>query len=551
MRHTRDTLLLFTAMVLIVALPVCTAAQTLSGVVREVSNARAVAGAVIELVDSSGLSIVRVITNADGSYRVGLRGPYVAVVAKRLGFRPSRISVPRSTQNITLDINLRSLATLLDAVDVSEQSSCPRRDDSMRALALWEQAKAALLATLVSQSATPESIRIIEFQRVHDGTSDRIAEQYVKRVSGHARSSFQAASAAGHFVRDGFMTTASGTTRYFAPDASVLLDEDFTKGYCFSLRSGDRSRKTQVGLAFVPQRRLPGIVGIEGTLWVDTLKRALVDVAYTYQAEDSAIRRLRPGGSLTFGTWDPSRVYIDRWLIRMPQRLRAVEENAMTAVSASEVATSAVPTARYRVIDGGGELVLVRSPDGAEWRAQLGTLQAPIVDQKGNPLSGVTIRLANTDYVGISDSSALVTIQELLPGPYRLDIIDSTLAKIALPLQSSVRFVAERDVTYQRPIEVETASDHVEGMCKKDGVFDRQSLKLIARVYGTNQLPIPRAQWEFPRAKGVTASDGVFVYCQDLELGKKIPLKVSDGVTTKELTIVPSQKLTVLKIVVP
>jgi hypothetical protein len=69
---------------------------------------------------------------------------------------------------------------------------------------------------------------------------------------------------------------------YHAPDADVLLDENFPRGYCFALAPRERDRATQVGLAFAPMQRNRRITSVDGTLWIDTAARRLVDLEYRY-----------------------------------------------------------------------------------------------------------------------------------------------------------------------------------------------------------------------------------------------------------------------------
>src|SRR5262245_28815610 len=184
-------------------------AQELRGSVRDAASRQPIRGAVITLLDSRGFALGRNITDEGGRYRIVVPSQAVTLRFVRIGFRPFTANVPRSGAAIdTLDVAMISLPTMLDPVSV-RASSCPARSDAGPALGLLEQARAGLLNSVVARKANPASVVIIRFQRMMEGTSDRIASQSVT-VDSTARStsSFTAVRSASEFVETGFVSDA-------------------------------------------------------------------------------------------------------------------------------------------------------------------------------------------------------------------------------------------------------------------------------------------------------------------------------------------------------
>src|SRR6185503_19244578 len=99
-------------------------------------------------------------------------------------------------------------------------------------------------------------------------------------------------------------------------------------------------------------------------------------------------------------------------------------------------------------------------------------------------------------------SAGVVHIEELLPGPYTVEIEDSTLATVGLPIVTRSRFTAERAVTTDLPIRAESAEELVGKMCQDDKVNEPDSYKLIVRVVDKTGAPVSRAFIELGKAPG-------------------------------------------------
>ena len=145
--------------------------QELHGSVVDSATRRPIASAVLVLVDDAGLAHGRTITNDRGQYRIVLPADVRRVRVLRLGFRAREL--PLVAGDGTLDIAMIAIPTLLEKVTVQAARACPRRDDAQAALALLEQARAGLLATVVAAEQNAATMKLLRYERQMDGTSDR------------------------------------------------------------------------------------------------------------------------------------------------------------------------------------------------------------------------------------------------------------------------------------------------------------------------------------------------------------------------------------------
>src|ERR1051325_5905442 len=281
------------------AIGVSPGAKELRGPVRNSTSRQPIPGAVLMLLDQSGAVLGRNITNERGEYRIVLSTGMQRMRVVRIGFRPKEVPLPSASgahEAVELDVVMRALPTLLEPVRVLAGAHCPRRSDEATTFALLEQVRAGLLSIVVARAANPAALVRLTFERAMDASGDRIANQTVRIDSTEsATTSFNAAHTATDFIQRGFMTDSAKQQVFFAPDAEVLLDEGFAAGYCFRIIDPDRRRPNQIGLGFSAGDRRRNRVDIEGTLWVDTVARALRDIERRYVGLDRRIEAMRPG----------------------------------------------------------------------------------------------------------------------------------------------------------------------------------------------------------------------------------------------------------------
>ncbi|MEP6780459.1 MAG: carboxypeptidase-like regulatory domain-containing protein, partial [Gemmatimonadaceae bacterium] len=489
------------------------AAQQLHGVVRDSVSGHAIPGAVVMVVDSAGNTLSRNITGTLGIFRVFVAPQARSLRFLRIGFQPRSVAVAAAQlADGTFDIALLSTPLMLSGLRVTATPGCPTRPDRAEAFALLDQARAGLLAMVVAREANAPNVIRIGFDRIMHANDDGIASQTVRTEAVSKSSvSFNSDRSVNDLVRLGFRTNGAGPVTYFGPDADVLLSEDFARGYCFRVATADASRKSQVGLAFVPAKRRRGRVDIDGAVWIDTVTRTLHDIDFHYVGLDKISEGLRAGGRIHFEHMPSGIDFIDRWALRL-----------VSSADRDTTSTANAAALHYVVHEIGGELASASWADGQTWNAPLGTVRIAAVNSSGQPAAGIAVGLENTDYRAITDSSGSATISVLVPGPYAAMVIAPELTSIGITLPTALRFVAERNTTLLTHLDVPTLDAYVESRCLSDGRTDGTAW-IIGRVMLPDNKPAGAANVSISvaqssgmhvveRTKAAEAS-GLFHYC--------------------------------------
>ena len=537
------------------------AGAQINGVIADVVAGRRVPGAVVTVFDSARKVLKQSLADDSGRFRIENVPTARRLRVVKIGYRPSEMDV-----SPTMDVrfNLERLPNLLEPVRTSDQPRCSRNRTRPAAFGLWEQARAALLGTVIAHAGNTATVRRVNFTRYMTPRGDEIAFQSVHRETSLSLRSFDAVYPAAEFMRRGFAEPAGGSNiLFYGPDAEVLLDDALATHYCLELADSRADRPTQVGLRFRPMGRERGRVDIDGTLWIDTLARTLSDVEYSYLGLSSWATPLRPGGRIGFEETSPATVWIDQWTIRMTG----------AAIDSTGRPTQRDMTLRPSVIEGGAELASALWPDGRRWQSTLSAATLKLVTKSGASFAGVRVRLDSTDYSGITDSTGSVMIDEVLPGPYRVSVVDSTLAIVDTTLPGATGFVAVRGTTANVVVVAPTLTEFMTQECIAQEAFTERSYMLVARIVsGRDSVSVPayRAKWRLESPAGAndmlvpsgiyghgeTGANGMVYFCTKLSEGRRVVLRVwpatdkAEGAGT-EITVTLRDRITAVKVALP
>ena len=148
---------------LVIAAHGATAQRTLRGTLRDSSLATPLAGAVITIVDSSGVTAARTISDAAGGFALTVPPRASTLHLIRIGYRPRNIPIGGATSS--LELGMTRIPPILDAVRVSDKELCPGSADRGPAFQYWEQARAGLLAEVVAREANPATVTMMTYER--------------------------------------------------------------------------------------------------------------------------------------------------------------------------------------------------------------------------------------------------------------------------------------------------------------------------------------------------------------------------------------------------
>src|SRR4051812_39549445 len=136
-------------------------AQAIRGVVLDSASRQPVPGVVVSLLDSNATLLGRIITNQRGQFNVPGANAVRKLRAQRIGFRPRTQDVRVAPDGVTdVEVRIATLPTMLEPVRVATNPRCPRRADNAAALALLEQTRAGVLASVVARGREAAHMRV-------------------------------------------------------------------------------------------------------------------------------------------------------------------------------------------------------------------------------------------------------------------------------------------------------------------------------------------------------------------------------------------------------
>lgn len=494
-------------------------AQRVTGRIVDAPSRLGIAGAVLTQLDARGQALSRTLSGEEGRFTLVLDAEAMSVRVVRIGYHPRNLAVRDLGQEA---IVMQRLPASLPPVRVAARG-CPAGAASRPALALLDQARDGLLAAQVSREGKAISAVRLRFERDAEDDERASTQRVWLDSTADARTTFTSALPAAQLVERGFLEEREGgAVVMHAPDADVFLDDAFVNAYCFHIAAPSSARPTQVGLGFSPARdtQRRGRVDVEGTVWVDTARRELREVEFRYVGLPRTIATRHPGGQLTFLALANGLVLVDRWQLRL------------VGISLDTIAgfvARGVPVVRTRihVRETGGEVASVAWP-GNSFRAPLGALRVTVQTAQRTPAGGVALRLEGTDYRATTDGSGNASMDRLLPGPYKLVVLDPRLAPIDLALETGVRFDARRDslhaAAFTLPIVPPAMQDYCERRRVRSGSPSDTIPWIIGRVRRTDgkfiapgivraKKEVRTGWWEPAGEPFRVGTDGLFWIC--------------------------------------
>lgn len=387
--------------------------QVARGTVTERGSGAKIPGVLVSLVNEQGQTVRTVFSDQDGAYDISApdAGRYL-IEAKRIGVRQKRGALftlaagETHRENVVLDPIVSTLAT----TKIEGQSRCVARPgDNERTASLWEDARAALTATVLT-SKTPITGLITRFTRDRDPGDGRILVSDHKSASGDIGNPFVSIPVE-LLSKEGYVVPRDdGSTDYYAPDANALLSDEFLQDHCFRFVPGGETRVRQVGLGFEPVKGRK-VADIKGVLWLDAATAELQDIEFTY-SEIPGLRRQRDfGGQVRFARLTDGRWIVSAWVIRMPV---LAEYRRQAQALPGDLRAYANRQVVVRAVREEGGTVLVQRGDPPPRQAITGV----VVDGTGSPLAGARVSVMGTSISATTGEDGRFEIPEIPEGLY-------------------------------------------------------------------------------------------------------------------------------------
>lgn len=292
-------------------------AQEVTGTVRAEAGRSPVSGAIVILTQTSGTRHSATLTDDGGRFR--LRAPSAGTFGLRVdvvGYRS--VTVPPfqvdSGATVTREILFPFERTRLPAVAVTAASSCARvAEETGDAPRLWSEARKTLEASHIAIEERRFAVALRRYERTIGLPDSVLRASRTWTQTGVSENPFESLPP-DVVARVGYSADRDSTRYYYAPDATILLSDDFVNTHCFGTRRGGPGGT--IGLTFRPQR-IGTRTDITGVLWLDSATAELRTLEYRY-VPSIAGRQEVGGGSVAFGRY-PSGVWgVQRWSIRLP-----------------------------------------------------------------------------------------------------------------------------------------------------------------------------------------------------------------------------------------
>jgi hypothetical protein len=429
------------ALVALIAIPPAQA-QAVRGTLVDRANGFPIGGAFVVLLDSAGHEVERALTGTAGNFllKAPTAGTY-RLQSKRIGFRVSESPelALADSQTISYRLEVQAVPARLPPVVVEGRPQCGSRGDEGTVVKeLWDAAREALAEVKWSEGQRAYDFTLTMIERDFDLDGKRVVKERSSTERGSSVSPFKSVPAES-LAATGYVVGGDREGRiYRAPDADVLLGDEFANTHCFSPKEGTGSEAQLVGLAFTnaPKRRLPDVRGV---LWIDAASAELRFMEYQYTNLPYDLPEGPLGGRVEFMRLESGVWVVPRWQILMPILIRVVDQSGrrepQTKLTGFHEKSGIISTIRTL----GGRLV---------YSTGSAILEGTVVDstRNGAPLARARVWLAGTTDSTFTDSAGQFQLAVPLAGSYavvfqhaRLDSLGASLDPAAVTLTLTTR----------------------------------------------------------------------------------------------------------------
>lgn len=370
------------------------AAQRIAGTVREADAGPIISGGFLSLLNQAGEVVQADFTAADGvfSFQAPGAGEY-RIRVQRIGYADwttePYVLAPGEALGVTIEIPRQPVSLVGLRVEVT--GSClddPRQGEALATV--WEEVRKALETAVWAEDRGELTFTLTEYARTLDPNSLATLGSAIRTRHNVRLPPFRSLPA-GRLTTEGYALVNSDSSVFRAPDATVLLSEEFREAHCFGLARDEVEGEARLGITFRPQRGRD-VVEIEGTLWLDEESAALREVELRYRnvPVPRGTDRRQVAANLVFDRLPGGPFYVRDWWIRFPV---AGEPRRLGRVGLSD--RPAPVLLAYRQTGGRVTDILV---GGRALGAEAGVVAGVLRDSvSGEPLAGADIVLRDWD----------------------------------------------------------------------------------------------------------------------------------------------------------
>ncbi len=397
------------------SIPSAVSAQVVQGRLLDASDGTSLGTAMITLVDRDDREVGRVLTRSNsGLFQLNAPAPgEYRLRAERIGYATSHSDFFSLAvgDTLALDIRARVEAISLRGIEAVADRQCRvRPGEGLAVSRVWEEARKALEAAAWTQERGLYRYYVLRIKRRLDRSERRVESEDRTYEQGFGEAPYVSLPA-DSLLTVGFARYSPDESVFWAPDAEVLLSDDFLDTHCFQIRQGGDAIAGVVGLGFEPVPDRP-VTEISGTIWLDQSTSQLRWLEFQYENLDAprSLVEAAPGGrgdfhALPNGTW-----IVSSWSLRM-FRARV------------DVDTAADPAAA--TLDGitieHGNVLQVQGDEGVVFEGDPGgRIAGTVFDSSGVGLPGAHVFIEGSGAEVVTDAEGRFELAHLGPRTYTL-----------------------------------------------------------------------------------------------------------------------------------
>ena len=386
--------------------------QVVRGRLLDRDGSTAIGGAMMSLVDNREQELDLNLTRESGLYQlmVAVPGRY-RVRAERIGYATaySDYFEVAAGDTILVDLVARVEAVSLVGIEAEGERRCRvRPEEGLEVARVWDEVRKALKAAAWTQERGYYRYEMMGIERQMDRENRRVISEERTHGAGYGQAPYVSLPAA-ELMKNGFARLTPSESIYWAPDAAVLLSDEFLDTHCFRVRHDENRAPGLIGLAFQPVGGR-NLAEISGTLWIDPATSELrrLDFYYENLQLPDALLSAPTGGTIEFwalpnGTW-----IVGSWRIRVPRA--RMTTNPLTGRAEPMLGGISVH---------GGDVLRVHGNEGTVQEADRGGRIAGVVfDSLLVGLAGARVYIEGLANEAVTSGDGRFELIHLEPGVY-------------------------------------------------------------------------------------------------------------------------------------
>jgi hypothetical protein len=283
----------------------------------ELSNGKPIVGANVSLVDDHGMSLFGNFSDQGGhsSLRAPSAGRYV-VRADKVGYESwSSVILYVTSQPIHVRVGMSPLRNPSAVVARSETACQLLTPPGTPAGDLWVEIRKALTASAMTDAQGLVPLDVDLYERSLDRNLGVVSERKEQRSRIARR---PATGISWDQIDSARRGAVAGGEVYRAPEAAMLVSEQFVRTHCYAAIRGYGPEVGLTGLEFKPAK-VGAQPEVTGVLWLDPRTNALRSLNFDYVNLPIPLRVARTTGRVEYQQLPGGQWIVPRWYIRMPR----------------------------------------------------------------------------------------------------------------------------------------------------------------------------------------------------------------------------------------